>query len=64
MKHALWIVIGLAIAIAAWIPLNIDPDPRDIPVGAVILGVIGTLIGCIIVLVALIRLARQGASRA
>ena len=64
MKTALWIIIGLAIAIAAWIPLNVDTDPRDIPIGAFIIGVVGSLIGGILVLVGVIRLVRRGASRA
>jgi hypothetical protein len=62
MKTLLWVVIGLAIAIAAWVPLN-TADPRDIPVGAAIFGVIGTLVGGVIVLVAVVRWVRRGAAQ-
>ena len=59
MKHAVWLAVGIVVAVAAWVPLNIDPDPRDIPVGAVILGVLGTVVGGVIALVALVRLVRR-----
>ena len=62
MKTALWIVVGLVIAIAAWGPLNVA-ERGDIPFGAAVLGVVGTVIGGIIVLVAVVRWVRHGSGK-
>jgi uncharacterized membrane protein YeaQ/YmgE (transglycosylase-associated protein family) len=63
MKTLLWVVVGLGIALVAWIPLNMA-DARDIPFGAAILGIIGSFVGGVIVLAAAIRWVRHGSVRA
>jgi uncharacterized membrane protein YeaQ/YmgE (transglycosylase-associated protein family) len=63
MKTLLWVVIGIGIALAAWIPLNMA-DPRGIPFGAAVLGIVGSFVGGVIVLVAVIRCVRHGSARA
>ena len=50
--------IGIVIAVAAWVPLNLS-DPRDIPFQAAVLGIFGTLIGGIIAIVGLVQWVRQ-----
>jgi hypothetical protein len=62
MKTVLWIVVGLVIAIGAWVPLNLA-GRGDIPFGAAILGVVGTAIGSVIVLVAVVQRVRHGSGR-
>ena len=61
MKTVLRLLIGLAIVVVAWIPLNMS-DPRDIPFIPAILGIVGSFVGGIIVLVALIRWVRQASA--
>lgn len=63
MKTLLWVVIGIAVGILAWIPLNMA-DSRDIPFGAAILGIVGSFVGGVIVLVAVIGWVRRGSARA
>jgi hypothetical protein len=58
MKTVLWVLIGLAIVAVAWIPLNLS-DPRDIPFIPAILGLVGSFVGGIIALVAVIRWVRH-----
>ena len=62
MRTVLWIVVGLVIAIGAWVPLNLA-GRGDRPFGAAILGVVGTAIGGIIVLVAVVQWVRHGSGR-
>jgi hypothetical protein len=62
MKPLLWVAIGIGIALVAWIPLNLA-DRRDIPFGAAILAIVGSVAGGIIVLVAVIRWVRRGSAR-
>jgi hypothetical protein len=64
MKPAFWIILGIIFGVAAWAPLNLDSDPRDIPIGAFMLGVFGTLVGGVIVLVAAVQWARRNAGSA
>jgi hypothetical protein len=47
--------------VVAWIPLNLS-DPRDIPFIPAILGIVGSIIGGAIALVAVVRWVRQGAA--
>ena len=61
MKTLLWVFIGIAIGIMAWVPLNLA-DRRDIPFGAAILAIVGSGAGGIIVLVAAVRWVRRGAA--
>ena len=56
------ILIGLVIVIAAWVPLSLA-DPRDIPFQAAILGVLGTILGGILVVVGLVQWVRRAAPR-
>jgi len=58
MKTVLWVLIGLAIVAVAWIPLNLS-DQRDIPFIPAILGLVGSFVGGIIALVAVIRWVRH-----
>src|SRR6266852_9342483 len=51
--RTVWIVVGLLIAIGAWMPLNFS-HRGDIPFFAAILAFVGTIIGGIIVLVAVV----------
>jgi hypothetical protein len=53
MRTVLWLVIGLVIVVVAWIPLNLS-DPRDIPFIPAILGLVGSVVGGIIALVAVV----------
>ena len=55
------LLIGLVIAVAAWVPLSMA-DPRDIAFQAAILGVFGTVIGAIIALVGLVQCVRRGSA--
>jgi hypothetical protein len=57
MRTVLWIFIGLVIAGAAWVPLNLA-DPRDIPFIPAILGVVGSIVGGVIALAAIVRWVR------
>jgi hypothetical protein len=56
------VLIGLVIAVAAWVPLNLS-EPRDIPFQAAILGIFGTLVGGVLVLVGLVQWVRRAAPR-
>jgi hypothetical protein len=56
------IAIGIVIGIAAWVPLSLA-EPRDIPFQAAILGILGTLIGAIFVIVGLVQWLRQPSPR-
>ena len=51
MKPFARIAVGIAIVIAAWIPLNMAGH-YDIPFGEAVLAIVGTVIGGIIVVVA------------
>jgi hypothetical protein len=62
LKTVLWIVVGLLIAIGAWVPLNIA-DRHDIPFQAAVLGLVGTVIGGVIVIVAAVQWVRLGSKR-
>ena len=59
MRTILWVVAGLFLAVMAWVPLNLA-GPQDIPFGAAIFGIVGTFVGGIIVLVAVVHWVRQG----
>jgi hypothetical protein len=63
MKPVFWIILGIPIAVLARIPINLT-DPGDIPFGAAILGMLGTIVGAIIVPVAVVQWARRSARRA
>ena len=56
------VVIGLVIAVAAWVPINLA-EPRDIPFGAAIFAIFGTFVGGIIVIVGLVQSVRRGSPR-
>jgi hypothetical protein len=56
------VLVGIVIAVAAWVPLNLS-DPRDIPFQAAILGIFGTLIGGSLVLLGLVQWVRRAAPR-
>jgi hypothetical protein len=56
----LWLLVALVIVVLAWIPLNLS-DPRDIPFIPAILGIVGSFVGGVIALVAVVRWVRQGA---
>ncbi len=62
MKTGLWIVVGLVIAAVAWVPLNLA-DPRDIPFIPAILAIVGSFVGGLIVLVAVVQWVRHGSAR-
>ena len=62
MKPWLWFIIGVAIAGCSWIPLNLA-DRRDIPFGAAILGLAGSLVGGVIALIAFVALVRRSAAK-
>jgi hypothetical protein len=61
MRTVLWLVIGLVIVVVAWIPLNLS-DPRDIPFIPAILGLVGSVVGGVIALVAVVRWIRQASA--
>ena len=61
MKTLAWIAFGLLIGITAWIPLNMA-SRYDIPFGEAVLAFVGTVIGGVIVIVALVRWVRQGST--
>jgi hypothetical protein len=61
MRTVLWLLVGLAIVVLAWIPLNLS-DPRDIPFIPAILGIVGSIVGGVIALVAVVRWVRRGAA--
>jgi hypothetical protein len=61
MRTVLWLLIGLAIVVLAWIPLSLS-DPRDIPFIPAILGIVGSIVGGVIALVAVVRWVRRGAA--
>jgi hypothetical protein len=61
MRTVLWLLVGLAIVVLAWIPLNLS-DPRDIPFIPAILGIVGSVVGGVIALVAVVRWVRRGAA--
>ena len=62
MKNVVWIIVGLAIACLAWVPLNLS-DPRDIPFIPAVLGMVGTLVGGVIALVNVVQWMRHAAAR-
>ena len=62
MKTVLWIAVGLVIAGVAWVPLNMT-DPRDIPFIPAILAIVGSFVGGLIVLVAVVQWVRHGSAR-
>ena len=62
MKTVVWIVVGLVIAVAAWVPINLA-DPRDIPFIPAILAIVGSFVGGVIVLVAVVQWVRHAAAR-
>jgi NAD/NADP transhydrogenase beta subunit len=62
MKTVVWIVVGLVIAALAWVPLNLT-DPRDIPFIPAILAIVGSFVGGVIVLVAVVQWVRHGSAR-
>jgi hypothetical protein len=59
MRTVLWLLVALVIVVLAWIPLNLS-DPRDIPFIPAILGIVGSVVGGVIALVAVVRWVRQG----
>jgi hypothetical protein len=61
MKNAVWLVIGLVIAGASWVPLNLS-DPRDIPFIPAIMGIVGSVLGGVIALVNLVRWVRHSSA--
>jgi len=61
MRTVLWLLVALVIVVLAWIPLNLS-DPRDIPFIPAILGIVGSVVGGVIALVAVVRWVRQGAA--
>jgi hypothetical protein len=62
MKNVLWIIVGLAIAGLAWVPLNLS-DPRDIPFIPAVLGMVGTLVGGVIALLNVVQWVRHASAR-
>jgi hypothetical protein len=58
MRNVVWLVVGLVIAGAAWVPLNLS-DPRDIPFVPAILAIVGSVGGGVIVLVNLVQWVRH-----
>ena len=62
MKSWVWAIAGLMITGFSWTPLNLA-DRRDIPFGAAILGVAGSLVGGVIALIAFMALLRQGPAK-
>jgi hypothetical protein len=54
MRTVLWVLIGLAIVVVAWIPLNLS-DPRDIPFIPAILGIVGSVVGGVVAVVRWVR---------
>jgi membrane associated rhomboid family serine protease len=61
MKIAIWIAIGIVIGVVSWIPINLA-DPGDIPFGAAILGIVGSVVGLVIVVVAAVQGMRRRAA--
>ena len=61
MRTMLRLLVALVIVVLAWIPLNLS-DPRDIPFIPAILGIVGSVVGGVIALVAVVRWVRQGAA--
>jgi hypothetical protein len=53
------IIVGVVVIVAAWIPINLA-EPRDIPFGAAILAILGTVVGGIIAIVGLVQWVRRG----
>jgi NAD/NADP transhydrogenase beta subunit len=62
MKTVVWIVVGLVIAGLTWVPINLA-DPRDIPFIPAILAILGSIVGGIIVLVAIVQWVRHASVR-
>jgi hypothetical protein len=61
MKTVVWIVVGLVIAGLAWVPLNLT-DPQDIPFIPAILAIVGSGVGGVIVLVAIVQWVRRASA--
>jgi len=59
MKTLVWIVVGVLIGIASWIPINLA-DRYSIPFTEAVIAIAGTIIGGIIVLVAIVQWVRYG----
>jgi len=61
MRTVLWLLVALVIVVLAWIPLNLS-DPRDIPFIPAVLDIVGSVVGGVIALVAVVRWVRRGAA--
>jgi hypothetical protein len=54
MKPSIKILIGVAVATSAWIPISFA-DRGDIPFGAAIIAIVGSAIGGLVVIDAVFR---------
>ena len=61
MKTLLWIAIGILVGILSWVPLNLS-GPHDIPFIPAILAFVGSFVGGVIVLVAVVQWVRHGSA--